>query len=252
MKSFYDRIAIVGTHKFVVTMKGTSAHASWKYLLSVMAFAAIEQSLFAVPSSNLRPLLADPMAFHGKRLTLIGLADVVGAEFWLYPNVRAAKKGESAVAISWDLRKGPVYKKFDRHWVKVTGVVDGKSHGPLGAAPCEIWAERVEALPYPPLPDPYIYGVFRNDTPATVDLKFSSPTGYGYTLNISAGGVTDAAAIAKGMITASTRSGKLLAKGNLIPSSGAQRYFDAKNRTYYYRITSGRIELVPPGLAKRW
>lgn len=207
---------------------------------------------FAVPTSDLQRLLANPNAFDGKRVTVAGLADIAGAEFWLYPNVRAAKQGDTAVAISWDLSKGPVYKKFDRHWVKVTGVVDAKAHGPLGAAPCEIWAERVEALPYPPLPDPYIYGVFRNDTPSTVDLKFSSPTGYADALNISPGDVTDAHTIAKGTITASTRSGKLLAKGNLIPSSGAERYFDAKTRTYYYRITVGKIELVQPSEAKRW
>jgi len=172
------------------------------------------------------------------------------SESWLYPSPRELRKGGDAVFVDRNL-KGRLYEELDRHWVTVTGLVNANGRGPLGVPVCEIKLERIEPLPYAPLPDPYIHGVFRNDTSITIDLKLSSPSGYAYKLNVLPGEVTGAAVITKGSITASTRAGKLLAKGNLVPAN-SQRYFDAATRTYYYRIAPGNVELVSPTEAKAW
>ena len=217
---------------------------------AIIAFAALAESIVAAPITDFQKLLAAPALFDGKRVTLIGVASIGGAEFYLYPTAREARKAGAAVFINRNL-EGPRLDKFSNHWLKVTGVVNARRHGPFNFDSCEIWLEHFDVLPKPPLPNRNIYGVFKNDTPNLVKITVYRPDGYA-TWEIQAG-ATSTEGIEQGSTAkATTSSGKLIAKSDLIPSKALSQYFDSVHRSYYYRITTNKIEFVPPGETKGW
>jgi hypothetical protein len=222
----------------------------WKWISAVIGLSLIAESVQAAPSSDFKRLLAHPAAFHGKRVTLTGVAKIGGSEFFLYPDVSALRDSKPAVFVAQNPR-GAMYDKFNNHWLKVTGIVNAKGHGPLGGDTCELRLERVEPLPRPSLPDRNIYGVFRNEGPATVTLKVSAPSGYSV-FDIPPHFTAPPGVISNGTVEVTTRSGKLLAKANLLPRGAAERYFDNAHRTYYYRVTEKTIDLVWPSETTRW
>ena len=102
---------------------------------------------FAVTSPDFQRVLANPAAFNGKRVTLVGVAEVTNNEFWIYPDARSAKKGDFTKAVFVKRGpKGPLYKELNKHWLKISGTVDVKTRLPLGYGPCAISLDRIELL----------------------------------------------------------------------------------------------------------
>ena len=216
----------------------------------LIALALLTRSTFAAPTTDFQKVLTEPRAFNGKRVTLIGVASISGAEFYLYPGADEARKAGAAVFVDRNL-KGPRLDRLSNHWLKVTGIVRAERHGPFNDNPCEVWLERFEVLPEPPLPSHNIYGIFRNDTSTPVNVRIYRPDGY------SDFGVPSRSTSTQGIeqhssAAVTSPSGKLIAKSDLIPSKGQSQYFDSVNRSYYYRIGDSKIELVPPGETKAW
>jgi hypothetical protein len=221
-------------------------------LLGLAAVALIAATASGNPSSDFEQILNNPKRFNGKRVTLVGVAEIGGSEFFLYPDVPSAKKGKNAIFVDAHIFDENPYEKFNNHWLKITGIVDTNLRPPLGIGACSIVLEHLEPLPLASLQDDSIRGVFRNDTGRAIDIKFSAPSGAGYIIDLPPGQVSKASVISKGVVTVSSRSGKLLVTGDLIPSSDSERYFDTKTRTYYYRITDGKIILVSSSEAEEW
>jgi hypothetical protein len=220
-----------------------------KSFLALVALGLLTHSASAA-SSDFERLLKNPAEFDDRRVTLIGVAEIGGDEFFLYPNGDARRLGDPAVFVARD-PKGPMYGRFNNHWVRVTGIVNAHAHGPLGSEPCEIRLLRIEPLPRAPVADVNIYGVFRNDRSDTVTLKFAAPTGYSI-FDLGPQSITPPGIIAHGSVEVTRLSGKLIAKAELVPRGSPERYFDAARRTYYYRIIGGRIDPVLPDKAKEW
>jgi hypothetical protein len=96
------------------------------------------------------------------------------------------------------------------------------------------------------------FGVFRNETDSTVTVTIvntrgeSSPAHVIQPHDVARFPVTNGTAIAR------TMSGKALARCNLMPLPVARGYYDFPNRTFYYRITHARIQLVRPEDGREW
>jgi len=221
-------------------------------LLTLLALALIAATESPVHASEFDELLKHPKTFNGRRVTLVGLAEIGGSEFFLYPDVQSAKRGENAIFVDAHILNENPYEKLNNHWLRITGVVDTGIRPPLGFEACSISLERVEPLSYPPLADSTVRGVFKNDTTITVDVKFSTPTGDGYIVNLPPGKVSKPSTITAGAAAATAKSGEPVAKGDLIIRPAPDRYFDSENRTYYYRIRYGRLSPVLPSEAKTW
>jgi hypothetical protein len=110
--------------------------------------------------------------FNGKRVTLVGLADIGGSEFFLYPDVRSAKHGENAIFVDAHIFNDNPYKKFNNHWLKVTGVVDTGIRPPLDVGECSIMLEQLKLLPRSPLREIALEACSRIalDTPSTLSF----------------------------------------------------------------------------------
>ena len=196
--------------------------------------------------------MKNPKMFNGKRVTLVGLADIGGSEFFLYPDVQSAKHGENAIFVDAHIFNDNPCEKFNNHWLKITGVVDTGIRPPLGVGECSIVLEQLKVLPRSPLRDDSVRGVFKNSTGYTIDIKLPTPTGDDYATRIAPETATAALIISNGKVTVTKKSGETIAKGTLNPKAIAPEYFDPNRKTFYYRIENGRIIPVLPGEAKNW
>jgi hypothetical protein len=96
-------------------------------------------------ASEYDEVVKNPQAFHHKRVSIVGIAEIQGDSFALYQRRRPQSSGELARTIFIARRiKGPMYTEFNHHRTKVTGIVDANAHG-NGYYACEILVERIEA-----------------------------------------------------------------------------------------------------------
>ncbi len=228
-----------------------SIHKRIRFVGAVIALSLITGSALASSPSDFQKLLVDPKAFDAKRVTLVGIADVYGYGFFLYERaLRDGKPDFSRSVFVVDKPNRTLPSELDKHWVKVTGQVDARAGGPYGTEPCEIKLDHFDALPIPPLKERRTFGIFRNDTSSPVIFKISGPDGYS-TSKLGPSAKTIEGIDDKNTVVASTPAGTLIAKSS-ISSRSVGKYFDPINRTYYYRITNGKIELVSPTEGKAW
>jgi hypothetical protein len=200
--------------------------------------------------SELQSILANPQAYDGKRVTVTGLAEIGGAEFSLYPDERSQRTVGKAAFI-WLDSNGPRYDRFNGYWMKVTGIVEARRHGPFNTDPCEIKLEHFELLTKAPLKDTRIYGIFRNDTSTPVNVRIYRPDGYS-DFGVPPGTTSTEGIEQHSSAVVTSLSGKLIAKVDLLPPKAQAQYFDPVNRSYYYRIADSKIEPVPPRETKTW
>ena len=141
-------------------------------LFALVALGVLATPATGTPSSEFQRLLKNPKMFNGKRVTLVGLADIGGSEFFLYPDVRSAKHGENAIFVDAHIFNDNPYKKFNNHWLKVTGVVDRGIRPPLGVGECSIVLEQLKLLPRSPLREIALEACSRIalDTPSTLSF----------------------------------------------------------------------------------
>src|SRR6266446_715074 len=85
-------------------------------LLTLLALALIAATESPVHASEFDELLKHPKTFNGRRVTLVGLAEIGGSEFFLYPDVQSAKRGENAIFVDAHILNENSYQKFNNHW----------------------------------------------------------------------------------------------------------------------------------------
>ncbi len=202
-------------------------------------------------ASEFSQILKSPKRFDGKRVTVQGIAEIGGSEFFLYPSRRDLRRGQNAIFVYRDLRHERLYEELNYHWLRITGIVDLKIRPPLGVGECSLVPERVEPMPGRVMKSRFAYAIFKNDTADTINVKFSGMTGATYLMRFAPGDISSAVAIVKGAITAETASGKVVAQGYFMPANGSR---DTETHTppNYYRISAGKIESVPAENGRQW
>ena len=174
--------------------------------------------------SEFEQLFENPSAFNHKRVTITGIADSVGDNFWVWRDAAAYRHAEAkgAIFIVCNLPVTAVRSPSEyanAHWVKVTGIIDTSVHGHFGMDPFSLVTQRVEVLPGPRLQEFLpILGFFRNDTGQTIDIRAwqDSKAPYEYATHFPPGTIT-CFAIEKGIVRATSLSGKRLAEGHVNP-----------------------------------
>ncbi len=90
-------------------------------------------------------LLKNPRTYEQRCVCVTGFAHVVGDAFVIYESEKAAAKPDFPkgifVAQKFD---GLDYNRYDKRWIKITGIVDMNERG-FADYPCGIIVERVEA-----------------------------------------------------------------------------------------------------------
>jgi len=208
--------------------------------------AVIAIALIASPShaTELSDVLRNPAAYDHREVALTGVARVEGASFVLYEDVTAASKldGSKGIYVKQQ-RNGQDYDRFDRQWVRVTGIVDGAKQS--------ISVKDVKPVPNrlrPEIRDITTYGVFENKTGTEIRLTLRTNTGATYQeFSIGRNG-SNKGAIYEGTAIATNTSGAEVARGTITPP---QLTLDqqclprgSQKRVTYYRIRPGRIETV--------
>ena len=96
------------------------------------------------------------------------------------------------------------------------------------------------------------FGVFRNETDSTVILTIVNTRGESSRAHIIQPHDVARFPVTNGTAIARTTSGKAHAGCNLMPLPVAREYYDFPSRSFYYRITRARIQLVRPEDGREW
>jgi len=110
-----------------------------------VALALLAATANGIPVSDFEQLVKNAKKFNGKRVTVVGLAEIGGSEFFLYPDVQSAKRGENAIFVDAHILNENSYQKFNDHSLKITGIVDTGIRPPLGVGECSIVLERLRS-----------------------------------------------------------------------------------------------------------
>ena len=239
-------------------------------ITAILLIASASASLAAdVPFSD---VLKNYAALQGRRVTLVGLAEVAGADFYLWNlQDRHHKDSKRAISVLWDMRvpNYPAgsnvshYTYLNLRRVRITGTVDIRFHGRWGDIPFGIDLERVEVLPGDRerrfLTD---IGVFHNSMSSMVEVRLYSRRGsiYAYITGIAPNEYSDTA-IEEGSATLARRSSdtevsvrpkKVISTCKISSTASSRRYYDSRQHVYYYDISDGKIKLVMPREAQKW
>lgn len=225
-------------------------------------------------ATEFNEVVTHPRAFHNKVVSVVGLAMVEADRFDLFENVSAVANVDLSRAIY--VRQGAnvaSYDRFNNRWVRLTGIVDADHHGPLrlvsatgkelGGRPCEISLEKVELLNRSPEKQwPRDLGWFKNETGDAVRVFLSTGGRHSYGIfTLGPGGVGGTAVHPGTVATVTPRGeesvvlipeGKQIVKDKLLIPPRTDRSDEPADRIFYYRITEGKIESVPPQDAKDW
>jgi hypothetical protein len=230
-----------------------SNHNQFQSLLSVSALAAV--LVFASHSrlnaESLAAVLRNPPRYDNKRVTLTGVLRDDPLE--LFKNAAEARKGDVRKSIwlatppNWQ-GSGP----YDMRRVRVVGTVDASQHGTRGNA-CELLVEELTVVSGPVLPWKDSVIVFRNETQATVLVRFGDPPSQSE-VSIPANAY-HAMLSPKGeysnIARAVTGDGKTFAESKITVGPRTQ-FYDTKNAASYFRVTDKEIVPVPPVIAQNW
>lgn len=207
-----------------------------------------------------------------RRITFVGLAEVEGADFYVWDlRDKHHKDLKWTVSVVWNMRLPNYppgsnishYTYLNLRRVRISGRIDSRFHGRWGDIPFGIILDRVAALPGDRerrfLTD---IGVFHNGTSNTVEVRLYSRRGsvYCYMTGIPPSDY-DQAAIQEGSASVAlppadgnfiAEPEKVIATCNISLGGATRRYYDSRQRVYYYDISAGEIRLVMPTEAQRW
>lgn len=206
-------------------------------------------------SVDLQQLLEKNEAYKGKRVCVIGVAEVDGISFTLFQPPRRELRRMIVV----DRKHGrPSYDQLNNHWVKITGIAN---IDPEKIFAGRLLLERVEALPRPPIKEVKTYGIFFNEGSDTIRLDVVNKAGNeNDSMTLSPGDVLKTV-IAEGTARVSLPSttafpGQALSACGVPTETSASDLFEESTRTFYFRVRDGRISVVKPQEAqtakKRW
>lgn len=204
---------------------------------------------------DLQQLLEKTEAYKGKRVCVIGVAEVDGISFALFQPPRR----ELHRMIVVDRKHGrPRYDRLNNHWVKITGIVH---IDPEKIFACRLLLENVETLARPPIKEVKIYGIFFNEGPDTIRLDVvNKARNENDSMTLSPGDVLKTVIVegtAKLSLPSTAASpGPVLSACAVPTERSASDFFEESTRTFYFRVWDGRISLVKPQQArkakKRW
>ena len=206
-------------------------------------------------------VLSNPARYNNQQVSVKGIAEVVGDDFELWRDERALRETnlKHQIEVVQDLGLPPYpgtnvsrYSPANLHWVKVTGTVNTAWHGRFGFDSFGLILEHVQILAGPRLKQFLDSAIWlKNDTPRR--LKVDVQSKYGEEMSgVGPGGLyyTEIPLRSNARLDL-TLEGKLFARLQFVPLL-AQRYYDPDKRSYYGRITEGKVTLVPPSEAKSW
>jgi len=237
----------------------------------LLIYLLIAFHISTMPGADLRDVLAHPENYNQRRVDLVGIARVPGY-FYLFADVSAATKTDLSKALL--VRKnnfaGNEYRELDRQWVRVTGVISSKPrHGwDPGTGVLLDRAQLLRDRPAPRIKDPMVIGVFQNATNQAVAVRLhpSSKTSYDEEFFLGPH-EADKTPIYEGQAVVAElkgpdnvrldkrEAGKPIARceirfRQLLPADYEYSPEWSDKRTFYYRITRDRIELVPASEAR--
>ncbi len=99
---------------------------------------------------------------------------------------------------------------------------------------------------------PATFGVFRNETDSPIVITIVNTRGESSRGHVIPAHDAARFPITNGTAVARTTSEKALARCDLIPLPIARNYYDFPSRSFYYRVTRDRIQLVRPESAREW
>lgn len=224
----------------------------------------LPQASFAI---DFKELSRNSRAYHDQRVSVVGVVRGIGAPLFLFENPADAKSWGDPEAIARGKSVSPARivilaarrdssidenGRYDRCWVRVTGIVDAYSHGRWNYA-CTLLLLDVKGLSAPLFKSSLILSVFRNDSAQSVRMRLFNARRriYAEIDDLRPGEMTDLET-QKGTAEVTDASGKTLAKYRMPELTRSSEYFDAVNSVFYFQFKNGRINRVSPVAAKSW
>jgi hypothetical protein len=232
-------------------------------ILSVAVALLLPQASSAI---DFKELLKNPRAYHNQHVSVVGVARVKGPSFFLFENPADAKSWDAPAEITRGKSTSPARTlivaprrvspmdendRYDRSWVRVTGIVDAYSHGRWNY-PCTLLLLNVKGLSPPLFKSALILSVFRNDSAESVKMRlFNSRARIYAEFDLGAGELDDVQT-QKGTAEVTSTSGTTLAKYRMPELARSSEYFDEENYAFYFQFKDGKINRVSPNAAKNW
>ena len=206
-------------------------------------------------------LLRNPSRYNRQRVSVTGIAEVVGDDFELWRDEHAVKQMdlERDIRVVQDLNLPPYpgtnvsrYSPVNLHWVKITGMVDTTWHGRFGFDRFGLMLDRVQILPGPRLKQFLWDSIWlKNDTRHRLNINVSSKGGGMMSEIVPNEVFYDEIKPARVAHIDLSLDNKPFARFHFVPMF-SRRYYDRDKRAYYFRISERKISLMPPGQAKGW
>jgi len=232
-------------------------------ILSVTLGLLLAQTSSAI---DFKSLLTNCRDYHNQPVSVVGVARVKGSSFFLFENPDDARswdapeeiaRGKSVstarTLIVAPRKDSPMNEndKYDRTWVRITGIVDAYGHNRWNS-PCTLLLVEVEGLSPPLFKSSLILSVFRNDSAESVKLRLFNARPRIYAEFDLGPGELDDVQTQKGTAEVTTTSGKTLAKYDMPELARSSEYFDEENYAFYFQFKDGKINRVSPDVAKSW
>jgi hypothetical protein len=108
-------------------------------------FVLVAGSSLTTFGADFNEIIRNPEKFHNKRVTLVAMVEGGGAErFYLYQPPEPKSPGDDAREIyGLILQESPLYERYNKKLVKVTGVIDASYRGLFSENACGLIIERV-------------------------------------------------------------------------------------------------------------
>jgi hypothetical protein len=229
------------------------------------AFAAVFSVLATVCcGTEFDDLLRSPSRYDGRAVSIVGLAEVNGGDFDLWPSLRDRKREDfkRAISVMWDttLPNYPPgtnishYTYLSYRWVRAAGIVNTSFRGRHGMRALGLRLQDVRVLPGRRqkqfLRD---IAVFHNATSHLVKVRLTDRRGHEETdiSGIEPKGSEDTELVDDFAVVTSS-SDSFIARCNVSRTRASRRYYDSDKHAYYYQVTDGDIRLVMPSEAKKW
>lgn len=204
-----------------------------------------------VNAEDIAAVLRAPALYHNKRVTLTGVLRDQPLE--LFQNAADAREANVRKSV-WLATSGNWQKSgpYDMRRARIVGIVDANRHGTRGN-PCELVLEKLTVLSGPVTPWATAVIVFRNETQATVLLRFGDPPSQSE-VSIRANDyytVLSPELEYSNVVRVITANGKPIVEDKIIVGPKT-RFYDAENAASYFRVSNRKIERVPPAMARNW
>lgn len=219
-----------------------------KYILYLCLTAVPIAVCASSPAVSFDEFVRNPGAYQGRRISVVGIAEVDGISFTLFqPPHREVSR---SIFVGQKLGR-PRYNQLNDHWVKVTGIAAVDEQKTFAA---KIFLDRVDALRRPPIRGVKIFGIFFNEGPTSIHIELVNEAGNESTKLVLRPDGIEKTIVATGAARVVNPAGRVLSECPI--ESEYSEFFELSDRTFYFRIKDGRISLVQPRNAttikKRW